>query len=312
MVHSVEVKKVAKSYGALKALENVSFSVEEGSLFAFLGQNGAGKSTMINLIGTLMDVDQGNIMVNGFVAGRENEDIRRSIGIVFQNSMLDDILTVEENLMSRCGLYQLFHSNAHKRIQELSEMIGLENILHQKTSTLSGGQRRRVDIARALITNPKLLILDEPTTGLDPSSRDQIWKTIDYLQKTKNMTVFLTTHYLEEAKQAHQVCILKRGRIVAKGTPQQLRETYANDHLSLYTDGIKILQKQLQLNHIHYKNVFDHIEIEIKNSLEALSILKRVERFVDNFEVIAGTMDDAFLNLMEGDEPDGNLDVSKT
>lgn len=309
MVHSVEVKKVSKSYGKIQALDDVSFYVEEATLFALLGQNGAGKSTMIDLICTLTDCDKGKIIINGFVAKQDDMAIRQSIGVVFQDSMLDDILSVEENLISRCGCYGLFHKDAHKRIDELSEMVGIQNILHQKTSTLSGGQRRRVDIARALITNPKLLILDEPTCGLDPSSRDQIWKTIDYLRSSQNMTVFLTTHYLEEAKQAHHVCILKQGKIVAQGTPQSIRQTYAFDHLFLYSSTKAVLIKQLMLNHVPFKETFHHIDITIKDSMHALSILKRVERWIDSFEVIAGTMDDAFVELMEGGNGNGNMDA---
>lgn len=312
MQYSIEVKQVSKSYGKLQALNKVSFQVESGSLFALLGPNGAGKSTLIDIISTLLQADQGTVIVNGYNDISDIEKIRNSIGVVFQSSMLDDILTVEENLILRCGFYNLFHAAAKKRVLELSEMVDIKDILHQKTSTLSGGQHRRVDIARALIANPKVLMLDEPTTGLDPSSRDQIWKTISKLQQEQQMTVFLTTHYLEEARHANKICIMQHGNIIASGTPQDIRETYASDHLYLYSSKSSTLEKQLCVQQIRYRRAQNHVKIDVKNSMQALSILKRLERWIDRFEVIAGTLDDAFLNLMKGDEEDVDDNPCKT
>lgn len=301
MNNCIDIKKVSKMYGNHQALHQVSLQVEAGTIFALLGPNGAGKSTLIDMISTLTNANQGNIIINGFDVEKKQDEVRKSIGVVFQNSMLDDILSVEENLIIRCGFYNLFHKDAKKRIRELSEMVDIMDILHQKTGTLSGGQHRRVDIARALIASPKLLMLDEPTTGLDPSSRDQIWKTILKLQQEQQMTIFLTTHYLEEALHAHKICMIKKGNIIASGSPQEIREQYANDHLYLYSNQLQSLMKQLDLQHIPYQRIQHYLDLNVQHSKQAFSILKRMERWIDGFEVIAGTLDDAFLKIMEGE-----------
>lgn len=311
MNDSIEVQHVSAFYGKYKALDDVSFKVEDGSQFAFLGPNGAGKSTMIDMLCTLKKVCRGNIKVNGYTAGIQDHKIRESIGVVFQTSMLDDILSVKENLMTRCGCYHLFHKDAMKRIDELDDMIGLHTILHRKTSTLSGGERRRVDIARALLGHPKLLILDEPTTGLDPASRDQIWKTIHHLQSEHHLTVFLTTHYLEEARQAKKLCLLKKGKILTEGTPQYIRETYASDHLYLYSHTISNLQAQLQKQHIPYIQKQGYLDVHVSDSKQAFSILQRCEHYISNFEFMAGTLDDAFLRLMKGGEDNDDMELGK-
>ncbi len=298
MKKCVEVKGVHKFYGEFEALKGVSFTVQENEFFAYLGPNGAGKSTTIDILCTITDADAGAVWINGWKAGSQNVNIRNSIGVVFQNSMLDDLLTVSENLKIRCGFYGINKKEAKSRIKELADSLGLEEILHQRVSTLSGGQRRRVDIARALIPSPALLILDEPTTGLDPASRVKIWNTIQKIRQEHHISIFLTTHYMEEAKYADNLCILKNGKILVEGSPMYIKERYAKDTLVINSDTPKRLVEQLNKLQIAYYMKHNQIHISLKGSKQALSILRRVERYISSFEVVNGTLDDAFLYLM--------------
>lgn len=302
MKKCIEVKGIHKFYGDFEALKGISFSVQENEFFAYLGPNGAGKSTTIDILCTITEADAGDVWINGFQAGRQDMEIRNSIGVVFQNSMLDDLLTVSENLKIRCGFYGIHKQKAKSRIKELTKSLGLEDILHQRVSTLSGGQRRRVDIARALIPSPSLLILDEPTTGLDPASRVKIWNTIQQIRQEHNISIFLTTHYMEEAKYADHVCILKNGNILVEGSPTYIKEQYAKDVLVVNSNHSKGLQEQLNILQIPYYIKQNQIYITLKESKQALSILRRIERYISSFEVVNGTLDDAFLYLMEEED----------
>lgn len=220
----IEVKGLKKRYGATEAVKGITFDVDKGSLFAFLGVNGAGKSTTINILSTLMRQDEGQVIINGNSLGKEDKKIRNEIGVVFQNGVLDELLTIKENLSVRGSFYGYSGSELEERINKASEITGCSDILHKKYGKLSGGQKRRADIARALINQPHILFLDEPTTGLDPKTRQSIWQTIATMQKKNSMTVFLTTHYMEEAANADKITILKKGEIILEGTPNKLKE----------------------------------------------------------------------------------------
>ena len=225
MGNVIEIQHLYKSFGPVKAVQDLSFRVKEGELFAFLGVNGAGKSTTINILCGQLRKDGGSVKINGFEPTENPEKVKRALGVVFQNSVLDKALTVYENLESRAALYGI-HGRAFKdRLQELSGMLGFGDLLRRTVGKLSGGQRRRIDIARALLHRPDILILDEPTTGLDPQTRKTLWDVVDNLRKTENMTVFLTTHYMEEAADADYVVILDSGKIAAEGTPLTLKNT---------------------------------------------------------------------------------------
>ena len=227
----VEVTGLVKRYGELTAVDGISFSVPEGSLFAFLGPNGAGKTTTINVICTGLDKDAGEVRINGFEVGKQDDEVRRSIGVVFQHSVLDNLLTVRENLEVRGSFYRIGEAALKKRIASLSEAVGLEDFIDRRYGTLSGGQRRRADVARALVNTPRVLFLDEPTTGLDPQTRLKVWSSLHEMQGREKMTVFLTTHYMEEAATADDVAIIDHGRIVAQGTPAALKDRYSQDSL---------------------------------------------------------------------------------
>ena len=230
----IRIEGLSKTFGDIKAVDNLSFKVKEGELFAFLGTNGAGKSTTINIMCGQLKKDSGKIEIDGADLDRETNEIKSKLGAVFQNSVLDAPLTVYDNLKNRAALYGILGEDFQKRLDEVSSLLDLQPLLKRTLKKLSGGQKRRIDIARALLHKPKILILDEPTTGLDPQTRKTIWNVISTLRKKENMTVFLTTHYMEEAAEADYVVILDSGRVAAAGTPLELKNAYTGDFITLY------------------------------------------------------------------------------
>ena len=291
----IEVKNLVKRYGNLTAVDGISFTVEEGALFAFLGPNGAGKSTTINVLCTTLQKNDGEVFVNGFEVGRRDDDVRRSIGVVFQHSVLDDLLTVRENLDVRASFYGIKGGALKKRVDYLIDVIGLGDFIDRRYGKLSGGQRRRADVARALVSTPKILFLDEPTTGLDPQTRLRVWSSIHEMQRRDRMTVFMTTHYMEEAAEADDVAIINGGKIAAHGTPAALKEQYSSDTLIIVpkeTDGIEGVISES--GHTPTRRN-DTVVVPVRDSLDALAVLKRIERNVASFEVLKGNMDSVFM-----------------
>ena len=297
MEHIIEVEHLQKSYGNVKAVKDVSFYVEPGKLFAFLGPNGAGKSTTINSICTFLKPDSGKVIVNGYTLGRQDDEIRKSIGTVFQESLLDDLLTVKENLELRGSFYHMNKRQLQQAIKWVSKVTEIEDFLNRPYGKLSGGQKRRADIARGLIHTPKILFLDEPTTGLDPQTRKNVWDTIRKLQKTNGMTVFLTTHYMEEAQEADYCIIVDNGMVAEKGTPFELKEKFAKDRLQLKWKNETVLKAKLSGEHINFKEKVDYFEVSLQNTMEALPVLDLCRDDIDGFGVIKGSMDDVFLNI---------------
>ena len=293
----IEVKDFVKNYGEVKAVKGISFYVEEGKLFSFLGPNGAGKSTTINALCTLLEMDKGEITVAGFDLKKEAQKIRQEIGVVFQESVLDDKLTVRENLMIRGGLYLKGRRTIKKAVEEVVDLISLKEFVHRPYGKLSGGQRRRADIGVALLHKPKILFLDEPTTGLDPQTRLMIWDTIKQLQSLSGMTLFLTTHYMEEAADSDYIIIIDHGEIAAKGTPTELKIQYASDTLRITTKDEDRLLKQLVFTQLKWKVVGSEVVIQLKNAKEALEIIEEYKEHVESFEVKRGSMDDVFIGI---------------
>ena len=299
MEHMIEVTSLKKSYGKLQAVKGIDFSVEKGSLFAFLGPNGAGKSTTIDILCTLGQFDEGTVKIAGYDLKHDAEQIRRQIGVVFQESLLDKQLTVKENLSIRAGFYHKSESSRKSAVEQAIQYAEVADFVNQKYGTLSGGQRRRVDIARALLNTPQILFLDEPTTGLDPQTRKHIWETVTRLQKENGMTIFLTTHYMEEAAKADYVVIIDKGQIVARGTPYTLKEQYSSEHVRIMpkagreSEIIRYLKK-LNLNFVSAAEILD---VNVKSTLDALDMLQPIRDAVESFEVLYGTMDDVFLNI---------------
>jgi len=293
----INVSNLKKRYGNIKAVKDIDFYVNEGELFAFLGPNGAGKTTTIDIICTLLRPDSGNVMVNGYKLGEQDDKIRKSIGVVFQDSILDSLLTVKENLYTRGSFYGLSSKSLKDAVGKASSAAGVESFMNRPYGKLSGGQRRRSDIARALVNTPKILFLDEPTTGLDPQTRKNVWDTIRSLQKGTGMTVFLTTHYMEEAANADYVAIIDNGLVSAKGTPAELRSKYTTDTLRLLANESDRLVMFLNEQNIKYQLSGGFFSIPVSNTIDALPIVNKVKDIITGFEVISGSMDDAFVNI---------------
>lgn len=295
--YSIVTNHLTKKYAGITAVNDLSLSVEQGSLVAFLGVNGAGKSTTINMLTTALQPTDGNAQIAGYTLGKDDAAIRSVIGVVFQQSLLDPLLSVKENLIVRASFYAI--DKPAQRIDELAALIGLTDFLDRKYGKLSGGQRRRADIARALIQKPSILFLDEPTTGLDPKSREGVWKTVANLQKDTGLTVFLTTHYMEEAERADDVYVISKGEIVAHDTPYALRSQYASDTLTLASHDPERLLKKLHNEKLVVSISNGVLVVPVDSSRKALTILKEYESDIIDFEFRHGNMDDVFLNLTD-------------
>lgn len=295
----IEVRNLKKYFKDVKAVDDISFSVEEGELFAFLGVNGAGKSTSINIMCGSLEKDEGSIIINKHDIEKEMNYIKKDIGIVFQNSVLDKKLTAYDNLETRAIMYGMSKDEFNNRLEELIKLFDLKDILNKPLSKLSGGQKRRIDIARALVHSPKILILDEPTTGLDPSTRLMVWDVINNLRKKTNLTVFLTTHYMEEATEADNVVILDKGKIVTRGTPNELKNKYAKDFIKIYfnKDNESKFKKILDDNELIYNKINDCYEITIENVSESKELMYKFPELFEDFEIVKGKMDNVFLNV---------------
>jgi multidrug/hemolysin transport system ATP-binding protein len=293
----LEVNHLKKYYGKVKAVDDISFYVEQGKLFAFLGPNGAGKSTTIDVLCTLLKPDSGEVIIDHHFLGTDDAKIRSSIGVVFQDGFLDILLSVEENIKIRGGFYGLKGKKLEEAFQRVVKATGVEDFLKRPYGKLSGGQRRRADIARALINTPKILFLDEPTTGLDPQTRKRVWETIKKTQKETGMTVFLTTHYMEEASEADYVIVIDNGKIAARGTPLDLKRQYASDSLKLIFRDLESLKEQLSLLGLEYVVYPQEIVLRLVNTIDALPILQACQPYITGFEVLSGSMDDAFIGI---------------
>lgn len=298
MQEIIKVNNLTKKFKELTAVNDISFSVEKGELFGFLGENGAGKTTTINMLCTLLAPTEGEVEVAGYRLGKEDVKIKQRIGVVYQDNCLDEILTVKQNLVSRGALYESDHRKQKENLGRVCEILELKNLLNRRYGKLSGGQKRRCEIARALLNTPEILFLDEPTTGLDPASRQSVWETIYKLQKELGMTVFLTTHYMEEAAKANHIGIMQKGRLVQFGTPFELKERFAKDKLFLVPEIGKeeAVQRVLKEQGYFFKIREGRLQLALNSTIEALAVLETIKQNLAGFEVIQGTMDDVFLN----------------
>ncbi len=287
----IEIKNLSKSFGDVRAVSDLSFEVREGELFAFLGVNGAGKSTTINIMCGGLLKDSGSIVIDGLNLDKNLNKIKRELGVVFQNSVLDGALSVYDNLQSRASLYGIMGDEFKMRLSELSEWLDFKDLLKRPVGKLSGGQRRRIDVARALFHKPKILILDEPTTGLDPQTRKTLWNVVSQLRKSENMTVFLTTHYMEEAAEADYVVIIDNGKISAKGTPLELKNAYTGDYITLY--GVS--EQEVAELGVEYEPIRDAYRLLVPNTKAATELITQNPHLFADYEITKGKMDDVFL-----------------
>ena len=289
----IKIDNLTKTYGSLKAVDDLAFEIRKGELFAFLGVNGAGKSTTINIICGQLKKDEGTVIIDELNLDDNLAKIKKKIGVVFQASILDPQLTVKDNLEIKASLYGLSRKEIKSRVGELAEILDFKSYLNRPLAKLSGGQKRRIDIARALLNKPDILILDEPTTGLDPQTRKMIWAVITKLRKENNMTVLLTTHYMEEASEADYVVIIDQGKMVAHGTPLDLKNKYVGDYMLIYN----VKEEDVKKLGLPYITIPNGYKIEVNDTLEATNlIVNNRELFVD-YELIKGKMDDVFLKV---------------
>ncbi len=291
MNNIIEINNLSKSFGEVKAVRDLSFRVKEGELFAFLGINGAGKSTTINIMCGQLSKDAGTVHIAGADLDKDLSKIKNTLGVVFQNSVLDKSLSVRDNLESRAALYGITGKDFEKRLSELAKLLNFEDILKRAVGKLSGGQRRRIDIARALLHKPRVLILDEPTTGLDPQTRKMLWDVISDLRKNENMTVFLTTHYMEEAADADYVVVLDSGKIVAEGTPLELKNAYTGDFITIYG----VAEEEIKKLEAPYEPIRDAYRVSVPNTAKATELIIKYPEIFSDYEITKGKMDDVFL-----------------
>jgi len=296
-MNAIEVSGLKKYFGDVKAVDDISFTVGTGQLFAFLGPNGAGKSTTIDMLCTFLRPDSGEARIFGNVLGKDDNKIRADIGVVFQKGTMDPLLTVKENLMFRGKLYG--SSSIEDRLQRAMDVVDISDIADKRYGKLSGGQKRRTDVARALISTPKLLFLDEPTTGLDPQTRHKVWEMILDLKNREGMTVFLTTHYMEEAAGADYVMVIDKGRITAEGTPTELKERFSSDVMKLVPKDLSSLSELLRSDGVDFSVDAGVITIPINHTIESLPLIDRYREHIANIQILNGTLDDAFVKIVE-------------
>ena len=302
MKNIIEIKNLDKSFREVHAVNDLSLKVKEGELFAFLGVNGAGKSTTISIMCGTLPKDGGEVIIDGKNVDTDMKEITKELGVVFQTSVLDAKLSVKDNLLSRASLYGIMGAEAKQRIKELASLLNFTDLLNRTFEKLSGGQRRRIDVARALLHRPRILILDEPTTGLDPEARKTLWQVITDLRKQENMTVFLTTHYMEEAADADYVVILDNGKIAAKGTPLQLKNEFTGDFITLYHAN----ENDIKNLGLPYEIIKDACRVAVKNTEEARNLIMKYPSLFTDFEITKGKMDDVFL-AVTGKKPEGGV-----
>ena len=292
MEEIISIKNLNKTFKEVKAVNNLSFKVKKGEFFAFLGINGAGKSTTISIMCGELTRDSGEVYIDGKNIDEQMESIKVNMGVVYQKNVLDDPLTVKDNLKFRAALYGIHGKEFEEKYEKLASLLDFADLSSRTYGKLSGGQKRRVDIARALIHDPEILILDEPTTGLDPQTRKTVWKVVNDLRKEKGLTVFLTTHYMEEVTDADYIVILNKGEIVAEGSPLELKNKYTGDFISIYN----VSKEDIVLLGLPFNEIPNGYRIEVANTYEATKLIINNPNLFKDYEVIKGKMDDVFLN----------------
>jgi len=301
MENIIEVRKLTKYYGKTLAVNNIDFKVKEGEIFGFLGPNGAGKTTTINMLCTIIGKSSGELYVDGDDVFKKQDEVRKKIGIVFQERTLDEKLTAGENLYIHGRLYHIPKQDIRKRIDEVLEVVELSDRKRSLVSSFSGGMKRRLEIARGLMHYPKVLFLDEPTTGLDPQTRSHVWDYLLKLRKRHNMTIFLTTHYMDEAEICDRVAIIDHGEIVAYGTPVELKSKLATKIVRFKAggreDAVEIIDKLFGYKvHKLNRNMLE-VEVEGKPTDFVVKFTKKYEGKISHLDIVRPTLNDVFMNI---------------
>ncbi len=296
---AIEVKELHKKFGQISAVNDISFKVPKGQIFGFLGPNGAGKTTTINILCTLLKPTSGQAFINGFDCSKQPSDVRQSLGIVFQDPSLDERLTAWDNLEFHGLIYNVEKARRRTQIDHVLKMVKLEDRRDDIVRTFSGGMKRRLEIARGLIHHPTVLFLDEPTLGLDPQTRNHIWKYINQIRDEQNITIFLTTHYMEEAENCDHIAIIDHGKIIASDTPAKLKSSIAKNKVSLTTEDNEAAAKQISsLFNLSTNLVNGRLDIEVDDAEAFIpKLLKKINIGVDTIKLSKPTLDDVFLEL---------------
>ena len=295
--NSIEVKNFTKKFGDFVAVDDISFEVQQGSIFAFLGPNGAGKSTTINTLCTIQDKTYGDLKLNGYDVSRQKDKVRNDIGIVFQESTMDEKLTIKENIKLHCDFYNVPKNEVAERINFVLQLVDLESRKNSPVESLSGGMKRRAEIARGLVHFPKILFLDEPTTGLDPQTRANVWDYILKLQKQKDITIFLTTHYMDEAEICDKVAIIDKGRIVAHDTPNNLKKQYTSTRMEMESSDQEKLIAYLDNLEIKHQTIENKIIAFVHDPKQIITILNDNQHIILDLEVKKGSLNDVFIAI---------------
>jgi len=313
--NSIEVNNLVKRYKKAKgnAVDGVSFEVKGGEFFSLLGPNGAGKTTTISVLTTTLNKTSGDVKIAGYDTETHASDVRQNIGIIFQNPSLDINLSAEENVRLHAILYGVFPYRPtytlmpeayKKQVMELAELLGISESIHKPIKTFSGGMKRKLEIIRSLIHKPKVLFLDEPTSGLDPASRRSLWDYLEEVMKNENMTVFLTTHYLEEAEDADRVAIITNGKIEMMGTPNSIKNKLLEDHMTIDAKNRSGLKKELDSKKVNYSGV-GPFKVSLKKQ-RAQEIIKNLDTKLSLLDIQRPTLEEAYLQLIQQKIHEGN------
>ena len=307
MAKVIEVKNLKKRYKKTdkNAVDGISFSISEGEFFSFLGPNGAGKTTTISILTTTLAKTSGEVKIGGFDMDREPNKVRGHIGVIFQNPSLDLNLTAEENIRFHAVLYGLYTfrpafsmmpDSYKKRVYELAEILTIEKDLFRPIKTFSGGMKRKLEIVRSLIHKPKVLFLDEPTSGLDPISRKSLWDYLQQVRKEQNTTIFLTTHYLDEAEGTDHVAIVNNGKIISYGTPEKIKQTLVENYLLIDSPDRNKLKKELQEKKIKF---LENGQIKVPlTKFKAQEVIKKIDTELSVMQIHAPTLEEAYVEII--------------
>ncbi len=305
----IEVKNLVKKYkkATTNSVDDVSFSVDQGEFFAFLGPNGAGKTTTISILTTTLAKTSGEVFIDGLEIDKNATEVRKKIGVIFQNPSLDLNLTAEENVRFHAALYGLYSikptfslmpKEYQNRVLELAEVLDLKSDIFKPISGFSGGMKRKLEIIRTLMHEPKVLFLDEPSSGLDPLSRKNLWIYLDKIRHQKGTTLFLTTHYLDEAEGVDNVCVLNKGKVVMRGTPKDIKSQLIDDYVILFGEDKSKLEAELRSKKVDFVEL-DHggLKLDISGH-EVQDMIKSIDTRLKDIRVVNPTLEEAYLEII--------------